>query len=70
MHADFLSENMYRPLGRSRCRWEHNIGMDPREIEWEYVDWIHLAKDMDQWWGSRKHGNELSSSIKGRELLD
>jgi hypothetical protein len=22
------------PLGRPRCRWENNIGMDLREIEW------------------------------------
>jgi hypothetical protein len=20
------------------------------DIEWEGVDWIHLAKDRDQWW--------------------
>jgi len=24
--------------------------MDPKEIEWEGVDWIHPAKDRDQWW--------------------
>jgi len=24
--------------------------MDLREIEWESVDWIHLAQDRDQWW--------------------
>jgi hypothetical protein len=24
--------------------------MDLREIEWEGVDWMHLAQDMDQWW--------------------
>jgi hypothetical protein len=23
-----------RPLGRPRCRWEDNIGMDRREIGW------------------------------------
>jgi hypothetical protein len=23
--------------------------MDLREIEWEGVDWIHLAQDGDQW---------------------
>jgi hypothetical protein len=36
-------------LGRPRCRWEHNIRMDLREIGWEGVDWIHLAQDRDQW---------------------
>jgi hypothetical protein len=34
-----------RPLGRPRRRWENNIRMDPREIGWEVVDWIHLAQD-------------------------
>jgi hypothetical protein len=23
--------------------------MDFREVEWEGVDWIHLAQDRDQW---------------------
>jgi hypothetical protein len=23
--------------------------MGLREIEWEVLDWIHLAKDRDQW---------------------
>jgi hypothetical protein len=39
-----------RPLGRPRRRWEDNIRMDLREIGWEGVDWILLAKDRDQWW--------------------
>jgi len=32
-----------RPIRRPRCRWEDNIRMNLREIEWEYVDWMHLA---------------------------
>jgi hypothetical protein len=24
--------------------------MDRKEIEWEGVDWMCLAKDKDQWW--------------------
>jgi hypothetical protein len=24
--------------------------MDPKEIGWKGVDWIHLAYDGDQWW--------------------
>jgi hypothetical protein len=27
-----------RPLGRSRRRWEDNIRVDLREIEWDVVD--------------------------------
>jgi hypothetical protein len=38
-----------RPLGRPRRRWEENIRMDLREIEWGGMDWIELAQDRDQW---------------------
>jgi hypothetical protein len=27
-----------------------NIKMGLREIGWEFVDWIHLTEDRDQWW--------------------
>jgi hypothetical protein len=37
-----------RPFERHSHRWE-DIRMDPREIGWEGVDWIHLAQDRDQW---------------------
>jgi hypothetical protein len=36
-----------RPLGRPRHRWEHNIKMNLREIRWDGIDWIDLARD--QW---------------------
>jgi hypothetical protein len=29
-----------RQLGCPRLRWEDNIRMDLREVEWEVVDWI------------------------------
>jgi hypothetical protein len=29
-----------RRFGRPRRRWEDNIRMDSREIDWEGVDWI------------------------------
>jgi hypothetical protein len=32
-----------------RHRWEDNIRMDLREIEWEGVDWMLIAQDRDQW---------------------
>jgi len=32
------------PLWRSMCRWERNIRMDCRDMRWEGVDWIHLAR--------------------------
>jgi hypothetical protein len=41
-------ECLQRPLGRLRHRWEDNIKMDLREIEWGGMDWVYLAKDRDQ----------------------
>jgi hypothetical protein len=38
-----------RILRRHRHRWEDNIKMYLKEIEWEVMDWIHLAQDRD-WW--------------------
>jgi hypothetical protein len=36
-----------RPLGIPRRRWVNNIKMYLREIGWDGMDWIGLAKDMD-----------------------
>jgi hypothetical protein len=38
-----------RPLGRCRRRWEDNIKMDLKDIEWGNMDLINLAHDRDQW---------------------
>jgi hypothetical protein len=32
-----------------RRRWEDNIKMDFREIEWCGTDWIHLVEGRGQW---------------------
>jgi hypothetical protein len=45
-----------RPLGRPRCRWVDNIGMDLLEIGWGGVDWIGLAQDRDK---RRAHVNSV-----------
>jgi hypothetical protein len=37
-----------RTLGIRRRRWVDNIRMDVREIGWDGMDWIELAKDRDQ----------------------
>jgi hypothetical protein len=37
-----------RPLGSPRRRWEDNIKIDLRDVEWVGMNWIHLAQDMDQ----------------------
>jgi hypothetical protein len=38
-----------RPLGRPRRRWENNIKMDLREVEWSGLDWIDLAHQRNRW---------------------
>jgi hypothetical protein len=38
-----------RPLGKPRCRWVDNIRMDLREVGWDDVDLIGLAKDRNRW---------------------
>ena len=38
-----------RRLGRPRCRWEDNIGMDLQEVGCGSMDWIELAEDRDRW---------------------
>jgi hypothetical protein len=37
-----------RPLRRPRHRWEVNIKIDLREIEWNGIDWIGLIQDREQ----------------------
>jgi hypothetical protein len=36
-----------RPLGRPSRRWEDI--MDLREVGWKGVEWMHLAREGDQW---------------------
>jgi hypothetical protein len=38
-----------RPLRRHRRTSEYNIKMSLIEIDWERVDWMHLAQDREQW---------------------
>jgi hypothetical protein len=37
-----------RPLRRPRNTEEDNTGMPLRDIQWEGVDWMHLAQNRDQ----------------------
>ncbi|KAJ4432706.1 hypothetical protein ANN_21343 [Periplaneta americana] len=37
------------PLGRPRRRWEDNIEMDLREMEYDDRGWINLLQDRDRW---------------------
>ena len=47
----------------TRCRWEDNIKMDPKEIEWDSINWIDVA-------GSTEHDNEPSAYTKCRVFSD
>jgi hypothetical protein len=38
-----------RLLGRPRCRWVDNIGMDLGQVGLGDVDWIGLAQDRNRW---------------------
>jgi len=38
-----------KPLGRPGHRWEDSIVLYLQGIEYEGVDWIHLAQNWDQW---------------------
>jgi hypothetical protein len=38
------------PLGRPSRRWEDNIKIDLKEVGYDGVDWIELAKNRDRWW--------------------
>jgi hypothetical protein len=38
-----------RPLRKPRHKCDDNIRIDLRGIEGTDVDWMHLAKDRDQW---------------------
>jgi hypothetical protein len=37
-----------RPLRKHRPRWEYNIKMDFREVEFGGMEWIELAQDGDR----------------------
>jgi hypothetical protein len=52
MHIGFWWESQREresSLKRRRRRWEDNIKMYLRVIEWGSMDWIELAQDRDQW---------------------
>jgi hypothetical protein len=52
-----------RPLGRPRRRWVDNIKMDLREIGWDGMKLIELAKE-EPVEGCCDHGDEPSGSLK------
>jgi hypothetical protein len=59
-----------RPLRRPRRRWEDNIRMGFRVIEWGGMDWIDLAQDREPVEGSCEQGNEPLGSTTCWEILE
>ncbi|KAJ4449269.1 hypothetical protein ANN_00667 [Periplaneta americana] len=53
-----------RPSGKPRRRWEDNIKMDLREVEYDDRDWINLAQHRDRWQAYVRPGNEPPGSLK------
>jgi hypothetical protein len=47
----------------------NNIIIDFREIEWDGVDWIHMAQDRDQWRDVVNKVLNLRFLIKCRQVL-
>jgi len=45
----FIAKHEWKsPFSKPRHRWKDNIRMYLKELEWEVVDWVHLAQDRDQ----------------------
>jgi hypothetical protein len=59
-----------RPLGRPRRRCVDNIKMYLRQIRWDRMDWIEVARESGPMGGSSEHGNEPSVPVKCWEVLE
>jgi hypothetical protein len=58
-----------KQLGRTRRRWDDNMKMDLREVEWNGMDLTDLPQDRTNFAGSYEHGNEPSRYMKCWEVL-
>jgi hypothetical protein len=83
MHGDCRTHremtNAYKIWLENQKGWDHsenldidgdNIRTDLREIGWEGVDWMYLARDRDQRRAVVNTIMNLLVSIKGEEFLD
>jgi hypothetical protein len=59
-----------KPLGRPRGKWEGNIRLDLKRYRMRRREPDASGSGQGPVVGSRKHGDELSGSIKGEEFLD
>jgi hypothetical protein len=56
--------------GRSGRSWEDDIKMNPKEMEWQGVEWFNVSQDMDKRWAvvitvmnNRITGNNNNNNI-------
>jgi hypothetical protein len=49
MHKGFRWERQREGSHWEDGRWEDDIKIDLREVEWGCMDWIDLAQDRGQW---------------------
>jgi hypothetical protein len=52
-----------RPLGRPRRKWEDNMKICPKELEWEGAFWIYLDLDKEKWWAHVNAGEEFFLTV-------
>jgi hypothetical protein len=46
----FARPEELRPLVRHKQKWDGNTIIDLKQIDYEVVDWIHIAEDRVRWW--------------------
>ena len=49
VRSHYTSEREKKPIARSRCRLEKNIGMDFEEIDINTWNWVDSAQDKGYW---------------------
>ena len=71
MHTGFWRGNLKERgrLGRPKLRLVDNIKMNVKEMEWEGMDWSHMARDRGNSQAVVKMVTKLGGFIKWRELI-
>jgi hypothetical protein len=65
-----VKPEQYKPIGRWRHGWDHNIKTVLKENGCVSVNWIHVAQDERQIKGSYEHDDERLAAIDVEKFLD
>jgi hypothetical protein len=57
-------------FGRLKPRWEDDIRVELKERGWEYVDFMHVNQDRDQWRALVDTVPNLRFPLKGWKFLN